>query len=362
MKILVISNMYPSKKSISFGVFVKNQVEALRKKGFIVDVLAVKNPNSSKFQVIFKYIQWLLKSSLFLALKGKKFNVIHVHYVFPSGLIGLMFKRFNPSVKLIVTAHGGDINKMAKKNPRIRKWTEKVLSEADHVIAVGQELSMELHQSYDVPLDKLSIVSMGVNRTVFKPYDKIVVRQDLEVNDEAISILFVGNVIKEKGLIELLGAYRKIKKEIPNARLDIVGKIKSEFFFDELKSYINTYSLTDIYFHGAHNQTEVAKWMSAANVFVLPSYMEGFGLVAVEAMACKTPVVGSDVGGLSYLLNNECGILIEPQSEKSLYEGISQILNDSNLASKIVENAEAKVEENDEETIIEELIQVYQEQ
>lgn len=359
MKILVISNMYPSEKSVSFGIFVKNQVEALRKKGHSVDVLAVRNQSSSKVQVILKYMKWLLASVLSLILSGRTYHVIHVHYVFPSGLIGLMFKKFNPNAKLIVTAHGGDINKMAKKNETTRKWTAKILKQADHVVAVGQDLHREINEKYDIPLEKLSLVSMGVNRNVFQAYGKTTSRQQLQIKSSELPIVFVGNIIKEKGIVELIEAFIKVKQHHSTTRLDIIGKINSANFYDELQAIIKHNKITDVYFHDAIEQTEVAKWMSAAEVFVLPSYMEGFGLVAVEAMSCHTPVVATNVGGLSYLAKDNCALLVEPENADQLFLGISNILSNRELYKELVINAENRAQENDEDYILDKLIALY---
>ncbi len=142
-KILVITNMYPSKEHNSFGIFVRNQVDAIKRRNVHVDVLAITNPKSGKVNVLTKYIIWFLKTLWTLFTKGRKYHVIHAHYVFPSGFLGLIFKKLFKT-RLIVTAHGGDIDKMAKKSKRLFQITKTILHEADHVIAVGDELYNEI--------------------------------------------------------------------------------------------------------------------------------------------------------------------------------------------------------------------------
>ncbi|MFS1517135.1 glycosyltransferase [Bacillus sp. SCS-151] len=357
-KVLVLSNMYPNDDGITFGIFVKNQVEALRKQGLIVDVIAIDDPSNRKVNVIIKYCKWLLQALWTLLIKGRSYDVVHAHYVFPTGVIGLLFQQIHRT-PLIVTAHGGDIDRMAKKNPRIRKWTQKILQRANHVIAVGQGLYDEMHEQYGVEKDKLSIVNMGVNRKVFVPYEKRAVRQQLGLKEHERPLIFVGNIIREKGLIELIEAFTLLKKEHKDAVLYVIGQSRNENFMNELQQKVSELQTADIKFLGALTQQELAKWMSAGEVFVLPSHMEGFGLVAVEAMSCHTPVVGSDVGGLSYLLANQHGILVQPQNADALYEGINAVLSDDQLKQQLINNGEKRAEENDEDTLIDKLISIY---
>ncbi len=104
-------------------------------------------------------------------------------------------------------------------------------------------------------------------------------------------------------------------------------------------------------------QKEIAKWIAAADVFVLPSHHEGFGLVALEAMAVGTTVVGSDVGGLSYLLDNEAGILVEPKNPESLAAGLKQALEQTSETRR--NNAAEKVAGHTYEVIAERLTAIY---
>ncbi|RAK19904.1 glycosyltransferase involved in cell wall biosynthesis [Anoxybacillus vitaminiphilus] len=357
-KILVLSNMYPTEKAKSFGIFVKNQVDALREKGLEVDVIAVTNPSMKKQDVIAKYLFWMLRVMLHLILKGRSYDVVHVHYVFPTGMLGLLYKKLWKT-RLIVTAHGGDIDRMAQKSGRIRHWTKRILEEADHVIAVGQKLYENIHEHFNIPKEKISIINMGVNRKVFAPMDKSAARKKCGIDEQSIPILFVGNMIKQKGLLELIEAFSMLKREIPNVSLYLIGAKKDFTFYNELVEYVHRRTLQDVFIYDAMPQSEIAVWMSAAEVFVLPSHLEGFGLVALEAMSCHTPVVGSDVGGLSYLLADGAGVLVEPHNPQSLYEGIKKVITDSNIGKQLIQKGEIRAQENDQQYLIEKVIQVY---
>ncbi|WP_256833469.1 glycosyltransferase [Parageobacillus thermoglucosidasius] len=355
-KILALSNMYPTEMAKSFGIFVKNQVEALRGRGLHVDVIAVTNPRTDKVNVLTKYILWLLRTLIHCVTKGRNYDVVHAHYVFPTGMLGLWYKKWWKA-KLVVTAHGGDIDRMANKSGRIRKWTATILREADHVIAVGHKLAEQIRNEFDVPEENVSVINMGVNRRIFQPLDKEEARKRCGIGEHEIPILFVGNIIRQKGLIELVEAFSKLKKEYHSVSLYLIGAKKDNAFYNELTHRME--GINDVHILDAMQQKDVAVWMAAAEMFVLPSHLEGFGLVALEAMSCHTPVVGSRVGGLAYLLGDGAGVLVEPGNPDSLFEGMKKLLDDADLRKQLVQKGEERAQENDQERIIDQILQLY---
>ncbi|WP_246202493.1 glycosyltransferase [Virgibacillus doumboii] len=350
---MVISTMYPNKTNPTFGIFVKNQVEELIKRGFQVDVAAIKDPRMGTLFVVKKYFLWMIHIILILLTKGKKYDIVHAHYVFPSGWLALLFKkRFR--TRVIATAHGGDLDKMAKKGPFFFKRTKQILHEADHVIAVGEELKHDMVTMFGVGKKKITVLNMGVNRKIFVPMDRADARNAINISQNSIIILFVGNIIKAKGITELVAAYSGLKENHPNIELHLIGPQKEPAFVQELKSKYNDFNI-----HPPMNQKEVAKWMAAADVFVIPSHIEGFGLVALEAMSCHTSVVGSNVGGLHYLLSDGAGVLIEPKNKKSLSKGIESVINNDSLSNELIINGEVKAQRYDQERLIGQLIKLY---
>ncbi|MEH7119884.1 glycosyltransferase [Neobacillus vireti] len=359
-KVTVISNMYPTSQHKSFGIFVKNQVEALCSKGLSVDVIAIDNPNKGKLNLLKKYGKWAFTFLTHLLFKGRRTAVVHAHYVFPSGWLGKWYKRIY-GARLIVTAHGGDIDKMIKKSERISRMTKDILAEADHVIAVGQELYDTLEKDFGVPSEKLSLINMGVNREVFRPIEKQQARKRCGIKEGATPLLFVGNIIQQKGLDELVEAFAPLKKDHSDYELYILGSNKDQGYFQKITGLIKEKGLTEsIHFLGTKEQQEVALWMAAAEVFILPSHLEGFGLVALEAMACGTPVVGTNVGGLKYLLNNRNGMLVEVKNASALKDGIQAVLDSEELKQTYIQNGLEKAKENDQEIMTERVIELYQ--
>ncbi|SFQ24160.1 glycosyltransferase [Salibacterium halotolerans] len=359
MRILVISNMYPSDAAPSFGIFVKNQVEALMNKGNQVDVAAVTNPEAGKKSALKKYSKWMWSTFRRLRATGRNVDVIHAHYAFPSGVPArMMAKRYG--IPYVVTCHGGDLNKMAQKGRFFRKQTKRILQDAAHVIVVGEDLLQQMLDDFDVPEDRVSMLSMGVDRRVFHPRPQMDVQEMLELSPYEKHILYVGNVIEEKGIGDLLEAFPKVKYELPNARLHVIGPARQEDYLQKLKDRLAELEVEEaVTFHGARSQQEVAEWMAASDLFVLPSHTEGFGLVAVEAMACGTPVVGTNTGGLGRVLSDGAGAVTEPKHPVSLAEQMAHVLEDRYKRAEMIEKGYEKAAANDAEAVTDQVLEIY---
>lgn len=353
-RILLISTMYPSNKHPSFGIFIKNQVKELENNGYKIDLLVIKDPRMGKINVLKKYSAWFLKWLYYFLFKGKRYDLVHAHYVFPSGFLAMIIKRFY-NIPFIVTAHGGDIDKMAQKNEQINTYTKKILHAANYVIAVGELLRDKIINEYQVSDTKIKVMNMGVNRDIFFPQPKEHCREKLGLSKEKKILLFVGNIIEQKGVNELLLAYEELSRE--DTELHLVGAIKQPAFLRRIEPVIRR---NNIQIHPPATQKEVACWMNAADILVIPSYIEGFGLVALEAMACQTPVIGTRVGGLQFLLGKDAGVLVEPKNAPQLKLKIEEVLNNQELQQRTVLNGEKKVDENDQNKLIQHLISIYQ--
>ncbi|MCG7344291.1 glycosyltransferase [Sporosarcina sp. ACRSL] len=354
-RIAVFSNMYPSEKHPTFGIFVKNQVELLRSKGIEVDLIAIDEPGKGKVATLKKYVAWFLKSIGFLLKNKNHISLTHAHYAFPTGVLSLIGKRLF-GIPYVVTVHGGDIDKMAAKSARIANYTRKVLQGADTVIVVGERLKQDVITKFGVKEEHVHVMSMGVNTDIFKPMPKEEARQQLDIPSNEKLLLYVGNMIEAKGVLDLVDAFETVQKAHPNASLHFIGSSKDENFMERFKTRLQSDN-HKITHQEPLSQQRIAKWIAAADVFVLPSHHEGFGLVALEAMAVGTTVVGSDVGGLSFLLGNEAGILVEPRNPDSLAAGLQQALEEPSDTRKTI--AEETVAKHTYHVIAERLMAIY---
>lgn len=356
-QIAVISNMYPSSAHPTFGIFVKNQVELLKKSGFDVAVIANSNPQKGKLNLVKKYVFWFVHFMKYMATNHRNISVVHAHYIFPTGLLALIAKKMW-KIPYVVTAHGGDLDQMPSKSNWVKKMTTSILKNANEVIVVGEALKENVRSLYPVPSNRIHVISMGVDTEVFR------IRPDADFDGlvppgKNPVFLYVGNIIKAKGLVELLDAFKAVRSVYPDASLYLIGSQKDKEFAEELQNKIHLDNLPSVYFKDPLPQSEVAKWMNAADVLVLPSHIEGFGLVALEAMAAGLPVVGSRVGGLEYLLADGRGLLFERGDSQMLAEQLLAALNNSEEQFN-QEKIQKVVEENSYQTILVRLLRIYE--
>ncbi len=356
-KIVVFSNMYPSAGHPTYGLFVKNQVSLLQSAGLAVDVVAIRDPGKGKLTALKKYMGWFGSSCWHMLKNRNKIALTHAHYAFPTGVLSLIGKKVF-GIPYVVTVHGGDIDQMAAKSARIAKMTETILQQAEAVIVVGDKLREDVTSRFGVSDSKVHVMSMGVDTSVFKPVSKKIAREELGLPLNEKIMLYVGNVIRAKGLLELVEAFDALKMTMPDSRLYIVGSQKDTAFVNELRTLIKEKDVEDIHFKEPLGQADLSLWMSASDTLTLPSYHEGFGLVALEAMASGTKVVGTDVGGLSYLLKDGAGILVEPENPDSLAKGLWNALDADTVM--IDETAvRQRIDAHSYETILEKLLSIY---
>ena len=350
--------MYPSDKHPTFGIFVKNQVEMLRKAEVEIVVIAIDEPGKGKVKTIMKYLSWFLRSFVYILRNRKEITLTHAHYVFPTGLISLIGKKMM-RIPYVVTVHGGDIDKMVDKSAWIKKMTKTILTNAEKVIVVGEKLRGNVTRQFDVSEARVELLSMGVNTAIFKERPKEETRKQLGLDQEENMILFVGNKIRAKGLVELIEAFSLLKETHPKSALYLLGSQRDTSFIEELNTIIQKKEVADVHFKAPLGQQDLALWMSSSDVLALPSHHEGFGLVALEAMAAGTHVVGTDVGGLSYLLNDGAGILVQPKDVHSLLEGLQKAFSDepNKINDEMVKD---KVVSHSYENILERLLLIYE--
>jgi glycosyltransferase involved in cell wall biosynthesis len=156
-------------------------------------------------------------------------------------------------------------------------------------------------------------------------------------------VLFVGRLVYEKGIHILINAVPKVLAKV-NAKFIIVG---SGYMKEQLLSIVRSMGLEHkVFFEGFVDEAKLLKLQKCADVSVVPSLFEPFGIVALEAMAAKSPVVVSDTGGLAEIVEHDVtGVKVFPNNPDSLAWGITKILLDDNFKKFIKENAYKKIQE-----------------
>jgi glycosyltransferase involved in cell wall biosynthesis len=164
------------------------------------------------------------------------------------------------------------------------------------------------------------------------------------IERDANTILFVGHVVKTKGIHELVEAC----DSIPGIKVKVVGKV-TESAIEELRALCKKRSNTDwLHFVGEITHEEVLREMARCSIFVLPTYTEGFPNVILESMACYCPIVTTSVGAIPEMLdvdNNPCGIVVPPQNAIAIKNGIEQILSNKVLGDELGLRAGKRVRE-----------------
>ena len=311
MRILLVTHLYPSPSYPYLGVFVKNQVEAFRNVGVEVLLSAVSFPSRGKSFVFLKY---LLLFSRTLRLLFLPFDLVHVHYIYPPGLLGLMVKCIR-RVPLVVTSHGGDINDMAERNGINKFFTAVILKFSDAIITVSEDIKKKIVARYAIPTEKVRVINMGVNSKIFKPFPR-------EEPEEKIILLFVGRLERVKGLDIILESLLYLPQEV---HLLVIGEGREK---GKYKRFVRDKGLQKrVEFLGGFPQEKLPFMYSQAHLTVIPSREESFGLVGLESMSCGTPVIASSRGGLTeYIKDGINGFLVPSEEPAAWSEKISKVL------------------------------------
>jgi L-malate glycosyltransferase len=258
----------------------------------------------------------------------KKYNldVVHAHFLMPPGLIAVIASIITKK-KTAVTVHGSDIFIQASK-PILRTFIKFVLKRADYVAVVNETIKEKvLDLNIKGMEDKIFLTPNAVDTEKYNPQVETDFIQEMGLSSGKPSVLFVGNLVFQKGLEYLLEA-KKLSKS--NYELVIVGDGP---LMGELQEMAKNQNIEDITFVGARR--DVQRIMPACDVFVLPSISEGFPITILEAFASGIPVVATSVGGIPGVVTEEVGIVVEPKNSIALAEAIEHILQDDSLRDKM---------------------------
>lgn len=319
--------MWPSADNPVFGVFVARSVQALRMHGVEVQVVANNDPRTGRVAVMRKYLSLWVRAAI--AARPGRFDAVIGHYLYPTAAITQSVAQ-RAGVPLVLIAHGSDAQSVRRPGYFGRKGRE-ALSGAALVVTVSTALRNSLREDDLLPaVVPSAVINMGVDDTVFFP--RTSAREQLEIGVDERVVLFAGNLVESKGIDLLLEAFFTLLDTGSADRLVLVGegplrtwieqRIADAIARDGRPDPAQRVTLT-----GRLHQHNLALWMAAADVFVLPSRAEGLGLVLLEAMACGTPCVASRVGGIPEVLDAPaCGRLVPPDDEEALAAAIAEVL------------------------------------
>ncbi|WP_044896093.1 glycosyltransferase family 4 protein [Bacillus alveayuensis] len=336
MKILIVSNMYPDQKDPVYGIFVKEQVDRLQSLGVNIDKVILTKNNGNKLQSLIKYLK-LWGNSIYQILKND-YDIVHVHYIFPTAAFIPIIKKFTKS-KLVGTIHG---TKFLEAKSFKYKYIKKIFSDLDHIITVSEFVKSNLKNVYNISDDKISVISCGVDRSLFKPQDKMEAKKNIGVNPDKKLITYIGRLHVEKGiktLIEII-KYFEHRKDI---EFVIIGNGPE---MDYLQSTLKNNESVRVYC--GKPKRELPIWFNASDIFIFPTKREAFGLVALESISCKTPVIASKIGGVKEIIDDGInGFLVEPDNASAFIEKTKELLDNEEIYNYLISNCEDKAKDQD---------------
>lgn len=348
LKVAIVSHTYPTHQAPARATFIKNEARLLADSSqvevYLPSVYSLPfqkqyyrayQPNEDQLIVHkFSYIsiprrklpfitRKSLSANLIKAIHPQKPDLIHLHWIFPSGMAAPKLKLAGYPV--IITVHGGDWYTNLD-NKSLLPLIFDSLEAADGLICVGKQLYNDILEELPQLKNKLYHIPHGIDTSLFKPPSKKTSsKQQLSWNDGTIHLLCVANLYYEKGVDLLIMSLIKLKSY--SCHLHIVSAHQDSNEKNRILDIIQEHNLQDqITFHPQQSQTDLVLYLQAADLLISPSRKEGFGLVVAEAIACGTPVLATRSGGPEEIVTSECGLLVEAGNAKSLSNGLLNIL------------------------------------
>jgi len=344
------------------SVYIRELSRELEKQGFLIDIFtrrqckehpylvnlgknirlihlkAGPEEHLEKLQIYQHLNEFQYNLEIFRQRFNLRYNVIFSHYWLSGWAANTIQQWWNiPHVIMFHTLGTLKNNvRIGKPEPKLRIETERLLTKkCQNIIAPTEQEKKHLICSYETEAEKIKVIPCGVNLQLFRPLDKHESRLRLGFNDEKI-ILFVGRIDPIKGIDSLIKsvAYLKDKQKL---RLIIIGDdAHSQPLLIRLKNLVNDLQLKKmVIFKGIVPQEELPYYYSATDVCSVVSYYESFGLVALEALACGTPVVARKVGILDQVIKQRKNgwVLKKDHSPEELAEKLAFFLYENNRVS-----------------------------
>ena len=370
MKILMLTWEYPPRVVGGISKVVYDLSHKMVKEGNEVTVVTYKDGDNVKYYENDKgvevyrvdnymirannFIDWIMQLNFNMITKvneiinkNGKFDVIHAH----DWLVSYSAKSIKESynIPLISTIHATE----SGRNSGIHDETQRYINdsewmltyESSEVIVNSNYMKNEVQRLFGLPYDKINVIPNGVNLQLFSnvniDYD---FRRQYAMDNEKI-ILYVGRLVYEKGIQNLIAAMPKILDRYHDSKLIICGR---GGMIDELMEQVKYLGIDNkVYFAGYCDSKKMQKMYKCADVAVFPSTYEPFGIVAIESMLSGTPTIVSDVGGLNEIVEHGVtGMKSYAGNANSIADSVLALLFDPKLCANISQNAIKKVKEN----------------
>lgn len=368
MKILMLTWEYPPRVVGGISKVVYDLSHRLIKDGHQVTVVTYRDGDTSYYEDdeginVYRvdnymihpnnFIDWIMQLNFNMVAKASelmnkfgKFDVIHAH----DWLVSYAAKSLKEAydVPMVATIHATENG----RNSGIHDETQRYINdsewqltyEASEVIVNSNYMKNEIQRIFGLPYDKINVIPNGVKLDKFegieRDYD---LRRQYAMDNEKI-ILYVGRLVYEKGVQNLIGAMPKILENYHDSKLVICGR---GGMMDELKQEAHNLGIDEkVYFVGYCDAAKVQKMYINADIAVFPSTYEPFGIVALEGMLSGTPTVVSDVGGLNEIVEHGVtGMKSYAGNSNSIADSVLALLYDQDLCNRVSSKAIEVVKE-----------------
>lgn len=389
MKIGVITSAYPEFEDDPHGIFVHRLMKEISKQGHEVHVLAPFTGDKTKyileginverfhyfypkrfqklcgrsgmidnvkegFLVKFQVLTFLFFNVLYSLRKFKDMDIVHVQWPIPNGLGALFLKKIY-GVHYINTIHGEEV--YLSKRYHMLFALRGLVNNSEKTIT-NSSATRDSCLEAGLEKEKLDIIPFGVDTEFFRPLET-------PKKEDMFQILSVGYLIERKGFEYLIKAMNDVLKKYENVQLTIVGsgplEKKLNNLIKKLKLQNNIKIIKNI------SDDELLRLYNSSDIFVLPSIVdsqgntEGLGVVLLEAMACKLPVIGSNIGGIPDIIQDgETGLLVTEKDISGLSRAILNIIENEKLRKKLAINGYNTVQEKFSwENVTESYLKIY---
>ncbi len=293
-------------------------------------------------------------------------DVVHCHtwYAHFAGIIAKLCY----GIPLVITTHSLEPLRPWKREQLGRgydasSWVEKTAIEmADALIAVSKETKEDVLKYFDVDEKKVKVIYNGINLEEYVVTEETSTLDKYNIDKSKPYVLFVGRITRQKGIIHLVNAIKYID---PDTQIVLcAGAPDTPEIAKEMEDSVNEVKKTRknvIWIDEMFPKEEIIQLYSHADVFCCPSIYEPFGIINIEAMACKTAVVASAVGGIKeVVVDGETGILVPVEQQnvapfeptdpdkfaRDLADGVNKVINNKGLRESMAIKGRKRVEEH----------------
>jgi glycosyltransferase involved in cell wall biosynthesis len=322
-------------------------------------MIELGHPNFITWTFIFNHF---LEKKIAHLSQDIKFDIIHIHdwLTAPAGIASKNYLN-KPLISTVHSLEIGRVQELRSPDSYMIDGLEWWMTyESSKIILCSNSMRKELNDHFNLPKEKVTVIPNAIDPYVYDKYiDTKKIKNKYGIEDKSKLVLFVGRLVPQKGVEYLIDAVPLVTNN--SVYFYIIGDGWSRSILEQL-AFAKKQG-DRIRFLGFIPDTERIELTKSADVLVVPSIYEPFGIVALEGMAAGVPVVASNIGGLSEIIEHDkTGVLVYSKNPESIAWGINKILYNNEYSRSIIQNAKKKViEVYSWKAIAKKTIELYQE-